>query len=365
MSRKRRMKSVKWWPIYLAGFLTCIAPVAAIAEHLGNGHEDDDTGWSLHIDNDLFFPTARDQQYTGGLALILSGKRAADYWYSLDPFLNILNRWSGFSSLYSNIPPYQLHSISFGIEAFTPANTNTALPIQNDRPYANIVFLSNTQLNANLKDQIIYHSNFSLGVIGSELGENFQKELHRVLGNDVPQGWENQISYGGEPTAMYTVTRQKLHILDQLKDGMSVELHSVLGASIGTTTEVGFGFGGRIGRITTSWWEFSPVFGDYINLGTPFASRPRTGDRELYAWAGVVARYRIYNALLQGQFLDSEVVYGADDLIPLITEGVFGITWEPVKHWTLGLSLRSRSSEFRNSSGMNTDWGSLTLSYHY
>ncbi len=365
MSRKRRMKLVKWFPMCLSAWLSCVVPSAAIAEHFGYGHEDDDTGWSLHIDNDLFFPAHRDQQYTGGLGLTLSGRRAVDYWYSLDPFLTALNNWSGFSSLYEDDPHYRLHSISFGVEAFTPADTRTTLPIYNDRPYANLVFLSNTQLNVNLEERLIYHSNFSLGVIGSELGENFQKELHRVLGNEVPQGWENQISDGGELTAMYTITRQRLHLVEHPLNGMTAELRSVLGASVGTSTEVGFGFGGRLGRITTPWWEFAPVFGDYLNLGTPFASRPHTGEKELFLWAGVIVRYRLYNALLQGQFGDSAVAYSAGDLVPLLTEGALGVTWEPVKQWTLSLSLRSRSSEFRNNSGMNTDWGSLTLSYCY
>ncbi len=365
MSRQRRVKSVKWWLFYPALCVLTVSSGKGFAEHYGYDHEDDNTGWSIHVDNDLFFPASRDQQYTGGIALTLSGKRAANYWFSLDPILQTLNRWTGFDKLYSDAPHYRLHSISFGVEAFTPADIKTPLPIYNDRPYANMVLLSNTQLNANLGTQIIYHSNFTLGVIGSEFGENVQKELHRTLGNYVPQGWENQISDGGELTAMYTLTRQKLHIVEKPVDGMTVEVRSVLGGSIGTTTELGFGVGGRFGRITTPWWEFAPVFGDYINLGTPFASRPRTGEKELFVWAGLIARYRVYSALLQGQFGDSEVAYTSDELIPLITETAIGVTWEPVKQWTLSLSLRARSSEFRNSSGLNTDWGSLTLSYCY
>jgi hypothetical protein len=365
MSRKRRVKLVQWWSPVLAAGLLCAPLTLMAAGHFDFDREDDDTGWSISIDNDLFFPTSRDQQYTGGIALTLAGKRATEYWYSLNPVLETLNNWTGFSSLYNDSPHYRLHSIAFGIEAFTPADTHTSLPIYNDRPYANMFMLSNTQLNANLETRVIYHSNFTLGIIGSEIGEDVQKELHRLLGNEVPQGWDNQISNGGELTAMYTTTRQKLHIVAKAGNGLTGELRSVLGGSIGTTTEVGFGFGGRFGRITTPWWEFAPVFGDYLNLGTPFSSRPSSRDNELFVWAGYIARYRFYSALLQGQFRDSEVAYGADDLIPLVIETAVGITWEPVKQWTLSLSLRSRSSEFRNTTGMNTDWGSLSLSYCY
>lgn len=358
------MMKRRWLTCSLA-LIQCFIMLDAWAGHFDFDREDDDTGWSISIDNDLFFPTSRDQQYTGGMALTLAGKRAAEYWYSLDPILEMLNRWSGFSSLYNDSPHYRLHSIAFGIEAFTPANIRTPMPVYNDRPYANVLMLSNTQLNANFETEVIYHSNFTLGIIGSEIGEDVQKELHRLLGNEVPQGWHNQISDGGELTAMYTLTRQKLHFVSKTTSGMTGELRSVFGGSVGTTTEVGFGFGGRFGRITTPWWEFAPVFGDYLNLGTPFASRPRTGANELFVWGGLISRYRIYSALLQGQFRESEVVYGANDLIPLVTETAVGITWEPVKQWTLSLSLRSRSSEFRNNTGMNTDWGSLTLSYCY
>jgi hypothetical protein len=363
MSRKRRVKLVRWRSMSVAAWLLCMPLHAQAGGHFDFDHEDDDTGWSVSIDNDLFFPVSRDQQYTGGMALTLAGKRAAEYWYSLDPFLETLNNWSGFSSLYDDSPHYRLHSISFGIEAFTPENIRTSTPIYNDRPYANLIMLSNTQLNANLQTQVIYHSNFTLGIIGSKIGEDVQKTLHRILGNEVPQGWGNQISNGGELTAMYTLTRQKLHIVSKTNDGLTGELRSVLGGSVGTTTEVGFGVGGRFGRITTPWWEFAPVFGDYLNLGTPFASRPHSRAKELFFWGGLIARYRFYNALLQGQFRESEVAYGADELIPLVTETAVGVTWEPVKLWTLSLSLRVRSSEFKNTTGMNTNWGSLTLSY--
>lgn len=365
MSRKRRMKLLQWWLLYLAVFIQLAAPLEADAEHSNYANEEYATGWSVQVDNDLFFPTARDQQYTGGMSFTLSGKRATDYWYSLDPILSTLNSWTGLSTLYTEGPHYLLHSVSFGVEAFTPANIRTQLPVYNDRPYANLMFLSNTQLAVNVEEQISYHSNFSLGVIGSELGENIQKELHRVLGNDVPQGWEHQISDGGELTAMYTVARKKLHLHYKSDAGLSYSIGSMLGASIGTTTEIGFGVGGRLGRITRPWWEFSPVFGDYINLGSPSVLRPHTDEHELFFWWGVIGRYRIYNAMLQGQFMESDVVYGADDLIPLITESALGITWEPVQQWTLSLSLRSRTSEFRNNTGLDTDWGSLTLSYSY
>ena len=44
-----------------------------------------------------------------------------------------------------------------------------------------------------------------LGIVG-----DIQDIVHRSLDGKRPQGWDNQISEGGEPTARYSVARQQL-----------------------------------------------------------------------------------------------------------------------------------------------------------
>ena len=62
-----------------AGSATEVPPDAPL------GPEPYNTGWSLYIDNDALTLVNRDQQYTGGFALTLSGRRAVEYRWSLDP----------------------------------------------------------------------------------------------------------------------------------------------------------------------------------------------------------------------------------------------------------------------------------------
>jgi len=40
------------------------------------------TGWALYVDNDLIVNTDNDKDYTGGIALTLSGARAKQYFWS-------------------------------------------------------------------------------------------------------------------------------------------------------------------------------------------------------------------------------------------------------------------------------------------
>lgn len=55
--------------------------------------EADYTGLRLQIDNDLFAKGgARDRDYTGGLAVTISGHSAKDSLLSLDPALRALDR---------------------------------------------------------------------------------------------------------------------------------------------------------------------------------------------------------------------------------------------------------------------------------
>ena len=58
--------------------------------------EKDRTGWALYVDNDLIADGSKDQDCTGGIAVTLSGARAAEYSLSVDGWLTALNSFSKF-----------------------------------------------------------------------------------------------------------------------------------------------------------------------------------------------------------------------------------------------------------------------------
>src|SRR6266481_9313193 len=80
-----------------------------------------DSGWAFYIDNDAFAPSGTDRDYTGGFSLTLSGRRAAEYPFSIDGWRAGMDRLFGAGRLYQD-RALSRHSMEVGISVFTPAN---------------------------------------------------------------------------------------------------------------------------------------------------------------------------------------------------------------------------------------------------
>ena len=92
------------------------------------------TGWAVYADNDVLSFFNIDQDYTGGLAVTLSGSRATDYFFSLNGPLRQLNRLTRFQGMSEPEGSFQLHSVEFGFSAFTPDDIETSEAIPDDHP---------------------------------------------------------------------------------------------------------------------------------------------------------------------------------------------------------------------------------------
>jgi hypothetical protein len=323
------------------------------------------TGWSLYLDNDALTLLGRDQQYTGGFALTLSGRRAVEYPWSLDPVRAVLDDWSGFGDLHGRGRRVTRHSFELGLTAFTPDAIETTEPIADDHPYAGLLFVSNTRQTVDLDRQVSYQSVFALGVLGTDIPRAAQDGIHGVIGSEKPRGWDNQISDGGEPTANYVVNRQEPIWLDDDRRGRDLDVRSTIGASVGYTTQVMAGINWRWGHIRTPWWGFNPDFAEYINLGTPVAQPSNPGGgvvRELYLWGSLQYRLRLYNALLEGQFRDSAVTFDRDELDSTLAQATLGVTCGFLGGTQASLALRYREPELEGAEGLDPVWGSLIVS---
>lgn len=324
--------------------------------------EKHNTGWALYVDNDVFTTGNVDQDYTGGFALTLSGRRAVTYRFSLQNVLNRLNALTRFQRFHQGKERFQKHSIEFGLTLFTPSDIETPHPIPDDHPYASLLFMANVQQTVIPEQRISYRSALTVGLLGLELAEQVQKGLHRAFNVQEPKGWDNQISDGGEPTAKYTLSMQKTLINKRTRKGLGNEVNTALEANLGFSTDFNVAISWRWGRILTPWWSFNPEQSDYISLGAPVINEREGGKRgEFYLLAGANVRYRLYNAILQGQFRHSEVEFSRSDLKDIIAEMWVGFTKELRSGYRLSFIARARSKEIKGPNAREPVWGGVIL----
>ncbi len=321
------------------------------------------SGWRLNLDNDILAESDRD--YTGGIALTLSGRRAQEYIISIETLRNGLDKLLRIDALYAQRPSFQLHSLQYGAMLFTPEDITNPEPIFDDRPYGSLFFLSNTALTVAPANDQAWLSTLTFGLLGLNAAEYLQKAIHALTDSDVANGWQNQISAGGEPTAMYTLSTQYNHF--QSENWLRRhQLKAAYEANAGFSTDINASLSWRWGRINTPWWSFNPQHAEYINLGTPVVRRDHgTGPDELYVWAGTTVKYRFYSALLQGQFRDSVVTLGNDELEKLLAQVWLGVTWEFADDFRGSFFYRASTREFKGPNAHNLVWAGLTISRAY
>jgi hypothetical protein len=320
------------------------------------------TGWRLNLDNDILAESDRD--YTGGIALTLSGRRAQDYLISLEGVRNWLDDLLRVSRLYDDQSYFQLHSLQYGAMLFTPEDITDPAPIFDDRPYGSLFYLSNTELTVLPASDQAWMSTLTFGFLGLRAAEDIQRLIHALTDSDVANGWDNQISAGGEPTLMYTLSNQRNHI-DSASAARRHQFKTVYEANAGFSTDVNASLSWRWGRIDTPWWSFNPQHAEYIQLGAPVSARESSGRRELYLWAGAGIKYRFYSALFQGQFRESIVTISSDQLEKLLGQIWLGATWEFADNIRGSLFYRASSKEFNGPNAHYPVWAGLIISRAY
>ena len=328
------------------------------------GNEKQRTSWAFYIDNDLFALASKDRDYTGGVALTLSGQKVTTQALSLDSLLGKIDGSLGIASRQNAINPPTLHSIEFGAHTFTPEDTGSRALIVNDRPYASLIYVANSrqQINPQARSSII--TNFSIGALGLSFGESLQDAIHEVSSSDPVRGWGHQISDGGELTARYFVAQQKMRYARYAGSSNNYEIKTATRASIGYLTGLSWGISGRWGRIRTPWWSFNPQVSGYADKSAPMASDVNgAAKKEFYFWAGSNIHLRLYNAFLQGQFRDSALTYRDRELERVVLEAWAGVTMELPHQFRASYFLRGHSKEIKQGKGARSQlWGGLIFS---
>jgi hypothetical protein len=318
--------------------------------------EDAARRWSVRFDDDLFSFANRDRDYTGGVTFGLTGARAHDHPLSLAGVLERLDlatrvgAWRGNAAL-------EGESLEIGLLLFTPQDLATPEPLHDDRPYANLLYAASSEVALDERRGAAFQSSLSIGVLGLPVAEALQRAVHGLLGNTEPRGYSHQISDGGEPTFMYSVSRYKL-----LRQG-SYRRHPYsvrvgAGASVGYLTEANLEI---VARSDTPWWSSSAVSGDYAGHPAIVGPAPAAAGRMRFQLeAGAKLHVRLYNAFLEGQLRHSDVAYSAHELEPLLVDLWIGATAVFPKGFSVSYTIRHQTEEIARGRGARSfAWGSI------
>jgi hypothetical protein len=347
--------------------LTAVALVASSTPRVGStegaaphpaGAEADDIALSVTLDEHIFVDPYADHDYNGGGEFTYSGARAA-HGLSIDPVLGLID-WAWGLPGTANAPA---HALAGGLLIFTPSNLRVAEPVKGDRPYASLFFVSNGRRYVSPDSSVAYDSSLTLGELGLESADGVQRALHRLTNSPQPQGWDHQISAGGEPTARYSIARQALLGQDSLVGFDHMDLKWTTAASLGTVTEASIALNGRWGRIASPWWATTPEQSMYTLEPQPaLPVVPAAISPELFTFGGVRFKVRAWNDFLEGQFRHSDLRYSPGEVNIALGEAWVGAELRTASGWELRYIMRWESPELRKGvDSRSFVWGSLEI----
>ncbi len=315
--------------------------------------------WSVHFDDDLFSFANHDRDYTGGVTFGLTGDRAHDHPLSLAGVLERADRATRFAA-WRGDAALEGESLEMGLLLFTPQDLATPKPLHDDRPYANLLYAASSEVALDEQRGVAFQSSLSIGALGLPIAEALQHAVHELLGNTEPRGYSHQISDGGEPTFMYSVSRYRRLRQGSFR-GHPYSVRVGAGASVGYLTEANLEIVARSG---TPWWSSSTVSGDYA--GHPAIGGPApaaAGRLRFQLEAGAKLHLRAYNAFLEGQFRHGDVAYSAHELQPLLVDLWIGATTVFPKGLSVSYTIRHQTEEIARGRGARSfAWGSIGIS---
>lgn len=260
---------------------------------------------------------------------------------------------------------------TLGITAFTPDDLEDPEPILNDRPYASLLYYSANHITQCVEDLYVddfgnqkYSSarstNFNIALIGTGIARVGQRFIHNELGvsDQDPLGWSNQISNGGELSFLYAYEKSSL-LRNDKKNLYDISYSRGLNIGYYTNAFVGITLrrtivdklnspfyytgGSRIDGGTESGLNVARSFykGITDTEGVPGADR--------FLFLQLTSRAVLYNALLQGQFRNSEVTFSSSQIENFVHQLTIGLSSD-LNGWcrgfvrALGLGINCKQS---------------------
>ncbi len=285
-----------------------------------------DRYFRIHYDNDYF--SATDENYTQGYSLELVAPGLAN-----NPLNFMLLKPAG-------------SQLQFGLAiehiGYTPPNIKSPLIQFGDRPFAAAIMLKSFVMATDTGNRSKFSTSFSAGLIGQgAFGKEMQVGIHKLTGNVIPEGWQNQIR--NDVVLNYEVTYEKQLLrynnFLSLQGGSSLRAGTLFtGASVSMNSAIGI-------------------------INSPFDIN---GNRnfQLFFYAEPVATLVGYDATLQGGIFNNTSPYtiAAEEIERLTGQFNYGIV---LKTKTLYFEYTRTAITREFESGSSAKWGGIRIGFTY
>lgn len=329
-----------------------VAPLSLVAA----ASDDEVTGsWFLSIDNDLI--ASSDDDYTSGVqAGWVSGYLDS---YREGPLPNFLaDRLDNIAMLNgSQRQRFVSHSLSHRI--FTPSDTETTELIEGDIPYSGLLF--GTITAGAQDDKTMDAFSFHYGIAGpAAMGEQLQNGLHKMIGSEQVNGWDNQIS--NEIIVNFNYEHRRRLASFDFGGGLRADILGQAGATVGNLISMAtVGVGGRIGWGLQDDYAIPPQFFSEETIGSrPYSKGSSKGGFWFFA---LINGSAIANAIFWdgNTFRDSPSV----DYDPLIGRVYIGAV-KRFEDWKVSVSMAKTTVPWENPADKSVQtYGRLSFSYGY
>lgn len=287
---------------------------------------------SLVTENDLYVSIVRDRYYTSGIFL--------NYRYLVNHKNDNLEK--------------QIFEWQIGHQMYTPYKPVVQNITLHDRPFAAYLYGS-LNLKRVYKKNKILSTSFQIGVIGPNAkGSEVQNFIHNMYGYDEVTGWKYQIknAFGLNLGAEY------VHLLAS-NTSNKFDISWLSKINLGSIyTNISSGLHIRLSFIPLQDIMNSIGFNTNLNDGTTKYSR----ETESFFYCKPMVRYAVYDATLQGSFLNTSSVV-TKELIPLVFDIQLGFKFT-ANRFNFGYAFNyntNKSKGLRYNYGAN--YGTIIVNY--
>lgn len=300
--------------------------------------------WSLSLrwENDTF--GGSDRFYTDGASLSLA--HTGRSW--LDPVADWLPWGEGRRTV----------GYDFGQIMVTPSDTTLAVPDPNDRPYAGILYVG---LSLHVERDNHYNGiKFITGVVGPwSLAEETQKQVHRWVDADSPQGWDFQLH--NEPILNLVYEHRRKYRLLGAPHGLAVEALPVGNVMLGNVLTQG-----QLGGQLRFGYNLPDDFGTTLMRGMVHLPPPRppadaaAPHWSVYFFGGGNANFVLRNITLDGNTWKDSRSVDKEWFVPAAEVGMA----VSIRRVTAAFAYVFWGREFERQKDYS-EFGAFTISYRF